>query len=215
MATSFAPSPIASMRLLMLLREFWTLRSTVLGSSSHLAIGCLFWPLCGPCFSCAQHYTVSVSAHPRLEHMILCWLHGAGMKGQPVPRASAPKGKVELKGLTVPLSWATWKRFIMRTMVAFWEGDARQTTTPLHMLASSASSGSKSVPRMRLSVRPSTTISGEWPCTAGCQVSIVIGAARGIKFRQDACAGAMQRASTHQTCGLVVGISTSIPEKTL
>ena len=59
MATSFAPSPIASMRLLMLLREFWTLRSTVLGSSSHLAIGCLFRPLCGPCFSCAQHYAVS------------------------------------------------------------------------------------------------------------------------------------------------------------
>ena len=73
--------------------------------------------------------------------------------------------------LTVPLSSATWKRFIMRTMVAFWEGDARQTTTPLHMLASSASSGSKSVPRMRLRVRPSTTISGEWPCSAGRLVS--------------------------------------------
>ena len=109
-------------------------------------------------------------------------------------------------GLTVPLSWATWKRFIMRTMVAFWEGDARQTTTPLHMLASSASSGSKSVPRMRLSVRPSTTISGEWPCNAGRPVSAVMRAAKRITGSQDTHLRAMQEPAQVRVTALWWGL---------
>lgn len=76
--------------------------------------------------------------------------------------------KQEKLGRTVE-ACAVLKRFIMWTMAAFWEGEARHTTTPLQRLASSASSGSASVPRMRLSVRPSTTISA---AASACKTQI-------------------------------------------
>lgn len=100
MATSFAPSPIASMRRLMLLREFWTLRSTVLGSSIHLAIGCLSWPLCGPCFSCGQQHTVSTQctrSHTHAMMLATCCRCGktAGAVGKPWAYCAAELGDLE------------------------------------------------------------------------------------------------------------------------
>jgi len=156
MATSLAPSPMASMREC---TPCTRRRAPRTGASSARASRCA--PVAGRAACRTGAWLTRLALSARGAHQQL----GSGVPRRAVSTGRrAGRGQAGAGGAGRACRRRALCRAIMRTIAAFCAGDARQTTTPAHSAASSASAPSPGVPSTRPSVRPSTTISARAPC---------------------------------------------------